>query len=161
MIRLIIAVIGVFVIWALFFSGFDRQRKIIITLSAVVLVMLGLILDSWGKSPRSNIIQVDEVSVCGVTARSTYRTNFNLEVCLKNNADRGTVKRIALVVSVSDCSQGGLCKELQNVTRDFPIDIASGDKLVVEQNLAFDKVSADNSSLQWTVEPVSVKAVRR
>jgi len=160
MIRLIIIAIGLFIIWVLFFSGFEKRRKIILAIVAVVLLIAGLILDGWGKNPRSNIVNINELSVCGVTAQHSYRSNFNLEICLQNNSNTGAVKRVALVISAADCSAGELCTELQNVTRDFPIDLASDTKLVVEQNLAFDKVSPDNKTVKWSVQPVSVKAVR-
>lgn len=160
MIRLIIIAIGLFIIWVLFVSGFDKRRKIIIAIVAVLLLIAGLVLDGWGENPRSNIVNINELSVCGVTAQHSYRSDFNLEICLQNNSNIGSVKRVALVVSAADCSAGELCKELQNVTRDFPIDLASASKLIVEQNLAFDKVSPDNKFVKWTVQPVSVKAVR-
>jgi len=160
MIRLIIIAIGLFILWVLFLSSFEKRRKIIIAIAAVVVLIAGLILDGWGEKPRSNIVNIDQIEVCGVTAKHSYRSSFDLDICLQNNANQGTVKRIALVVSAADCPANGLCTELQNVTRDFPIELDSGSKITVEQNLSFDQVKRDSQTVQWSVEPVSVKAVR-
>lgn len=160
MIRLIIIALGLFIIWVLFLSNFEKRRKIIMAIAAVIVLIAGLVFDGWGKKPRSNVVNIDQVAVCGVTAKHSYRSNFDLEICLQNNASEGTVKRIALVVSAADCPANGLCTELQNVTRDFPIELASGNKIMVAQNLSFDQVKPDSQSVQWSVSPVSVKAVR-
>jgi len=69
MIRLIIIAIGLFILWVLFLSSFEKRRKIIIAIAAVVVLIAGLILDGWGKKPRSNIVNIDQIEVCGVTAK--------------------------------------------------------------------------------------------
>ena len=115
MIRLIILALGVFLIWMLFYSGFSKQRRIIVSVVAMVVGILGLWLEQRGETPRSGRMPVSELVSCGVSGKHSYRTNFDIEFCLENKSERATVKRVGLRFVAKQCIRGE-CSDVQEIT---------------------------------------------
>jgi len=160
MIRLLIAVIGLFLIWVLFLSSFTKQRKILITVIALLMTVIGVWLESNTGVPRANIVSTDDISSCGVIAKHSYRSNFDLDICIRNNASDGQVKRLTLLIVAEKCSSSDNCLILEQVQRDASVNIAPNSDARLSQNLSFDKVDPAAAEVIWSVEIVSVKAVR-
>lgn len=160
MVRLLIVVIGLFLIWVLFFSSFTKRRKIIITAVAVLMSAVGVWLESNTGMPRGGVIAKTDVASCGVKAAHSYRSNFDLTLCLRNNASDGQVKHVGLLITAQNCTAPGNCVTLETVQREVRVDIAPNSEITVKQNLTFDDVDPAVSDHVWSAQVESVKAVR-
>jgi len=159
MIRVIILLIFLFLVWVLYASGFEKPRKIRICIIAIVLCSIGFWFNGYYKRELNNLIGISQVRVCGVTAEFSYRTNYDLKICLQNDATDAAVSRLNVVVIASNCAEQP-CVEVQRVERDMLVDIAPKSGMSLEQNLSFDRVNPDQSRIQWSVEVLDIKAVR-
>ena len=160
MIRPIILLLGILIVVLLLVLDLDKRRKIIIISTTMVLLITGLIVDSWYKTPRNDVVALAQVVSCGISAQHSYRSNFDFNLCLQNNATAGTIKRISLQITASDCSVNNTCLELQSVIRDISIDLPAGTTLRFKQNLAFDALTEQHRNLSWTLTPLSLKTLR-
>lgn len=158
MIRVFIALIGVFIIWVLFYSKFKKERKIALVALAVILSTLGIWFESSVGKPRTNIIEPDQVINCGVIAKHSYRTNFDIQLCVQNTAEFGRIRRLKLSIIAEQCSGSGECVELQRVARDLSVDVVPQSSISLSQNLSFDDVDSDLKGLRWSFIVRSVKA---
>jgi hypothetical protein len=159
MIRVIILVIFLFLVWVLYASGFEKARKIRICIIALVVCAIGFWFDGYYKRELDSLLGVSQVEVCGVTAEFSYRTNYNFELCLQNDASDATVSRLNMAVIASKCA-GQSCIEVQRVERDTLVSIAPRSRAILEQNLSFDQVDPDQGSIKWSLEVIDVKATR-
>lgn len=159
MIRIIILVIGVFLLWVLFLSPFTKQRKMVIGACAACILAIGLWYESHGKTPKSGLIDDSEIVSCGATGAFSYRSNYNVDICLQNNSSLGTVQRIGLRVSVLNC-ENSKCEELDAIDKEISLQISPQQKVQTIQNLAFNELTARTPNLTWIVEITSVRATR-
>lgn len=159
MIRVIIFLLFLFIVWVLYASGFDKPRKIRISIIAIVLCVIAFWFDGYDKRQISNLISLENVEVCGLGAKFSYRTNFDFKLCLQNNAEKGTLSRIDFAVIAQECGEEE-CTEIQRVERSRPIDIAPQQKIILEQNISFDQVDPVSKSVQWSVLVLKTKAHR-
>jgi len=159
MIRVIILLIFLFLVWVLYASGFERTRKIRICIIAIVLCSIGFWFDSYDKRELANLIDVSQVKECGVTAKFSYRTNYDLEICIQNDATNATVSRLKVAAIASNCA-AQRCVEIQRVERDMLVNIAPISRTTLKQNLSFDRVKPDQNSIQWSIEVLGIKAIR-
>jgi len=160
MIRLLIVIVGLFLIWLLFLSSFTKRRKIIIATVVLVMSVLGIWLESNTDLPRANVVSVNDISDCGVVATHSYRSNFDLKICLRNNASGGQVKQLDLLVVAENCTAPNNCVLLEKVQRDVSVDIAPNSETVFAQNLGFDQVEPAATGVKWSAEIRAVKAIR-
>lgn len=159
MIRLIIIAIAIFLIWVLFFSGFEKRRKIIISVIAVLICVAGMGWESFSKKPRSHLIATEQVVSCGVQAEHSYRSNYDLQICIENTASKGHVKRIDMTVNAQQCGNNADCEVLESVTRSLSVDIAPQSSTTLQENLSFKSVDKNATGLQWGIEVLAVKAL--
>ncbi|MFT6407368.1 MAG: hypothetical protein ACJAQ6_000779 [Arenicella sp.] len=159
MIRVIILLIFLFLVWVLYASGFERLRKIRICIIALVVSAIGFWFDGYYKRELDNLVDVSQVQVCGVSSEFSYRTNYNLTICVQNDASGATVSRLKVAAIASNCAAQS-CVEVQRVERDMLVNIAPLSRVQLEQNLSFTNVSPDQSNIQWSVEVLEVKASR-
>ena len=159
MIRIIILVIGVFLLWVLFLSPFSKQRKIVIGVCAACIVAIGLWYEGNGKTPKSGLISVAEIASCGASGEFSYRSNYNVDICLQNNSAVATVQRIGLRVSVLSCENSS-CTEVNALDKEISLQIGPQQRVQTKQNISFEKLDGQLPNLTWIVEPTSVKATR-
>jgi hypothetical protein len=159
MIRVIILLIFFFLVWVLYASGYEKPRKIRICIIAIVLCLIGFWVDGYYKRELNNLIDVSQVRTCGVTAEFSYRTNYDLKICLQNDATDAAISRLKVVAIASNCAEQP-CVEVQRVERGMLVDIAPISAVTLEQNLSFDRVNPDQDSIQWSVEVLEIKATR-
>lgn len=159
MIRVIIILLFLFIIWVLYASGFDKPRKVRISIVAVVLCLFAFWFDGYDKRQISNLVSLDNVKVCGLSADYSYRTNFDFKVCVQNTAEKGTLSRIDFAVIAQDCGAQE-CTDIQRVERSTPIDVAPQQQISLEQNISFDQVDPDSNAVQWSVLILKTKAHR-
>lgn len=159
MIRVIIVLVFLFLVWVLYASGFEKARKIRISVIALALCALGFWFDGYDKRQIKNLVDISQIESCGVTAEHSYRTNYDLSICVQNSASEGTIKRLLFAVIASRC-ESDECAEVQRVERSLLVDIPPGSKVDLEQNLAFDKLTPTQSDLNWSAEILETKAHR-
>ena len=167
MIRVIIFIVFIFIVWVLYASGFEKGRKIRISLIALVLCGFGFWFDGYDRREITNLVGLSDVENCGVVAEYSYRTNFDLTICVKNKAAKGILSRLTFAAVVSQCDNG-VCSELQRVVRSLPVKIAPASQVNLEQNLSFDKLSPEHralnanyeSNLELSIEVLDTKATR-
>ena len=158
MIRLIVALIGAFVIWVLFFSHFSKKQKIAIVFFAVMICISGIWYENASDKPRHNIVQLDEIVSCGVSAVHTYRSNFDISLCLQNQSKQGHIKRIKLAIIAEQCSELDGCTELQRVIRDLSVDVPPNSFKTLIENLSFNQLDRGQENIKWRFETEFVKA---
>lgn len=151
MVRLLIPLIAIFLIWLLFFSAFSKRIRIILCTGVVLLTALAFWLDMNSRAQRTGLIEKSQLINCGVQGKFSYRSNFNLDLCLRNTAPKATVKKIQVRFDAVSCVKG-TCTELQSRTETIHLEIAPGMQLVHTENLSFDHVSPDSQNLLWTAE---------
>lgn len=160
MIRVLIVILLLFQIWVLFVSDFNKQKKIIISVLAVIVCVIAVWFDGYGEKPVEGIVNKSNLANCGLEAKHTYRSNFDFDLCLRNTADRGTVKRLRFAVIASQCEDQTSCAELQRVERDVPFLIEPGKSATLKDNLSFIKVDPANNQVKWSAEILQIKAVK-
>lgn len=160
MIRLLIALIGGFLIWVLFFSSFSKQKKIVIAVLAVLISALGLGYEIISQQPVKGAMALTSVEACGVHAKHTYRTNFDLNICVNNVAEQGDITRIGFSIIASYCEEPNSCVEVERVRRDLNVELRASDNLVIEQNLAFNELDPELDGIIWALDIHSLEAVK-
>lgn len=158
MIRIVVLCVGLFVLWVLFFSGFNKKRKTYLTVVVLLAGTFGLLIDKYRSTPRDGIVLAEQIQVCGVEAVYSYRTNFDITVCFENRADVGEVRRIRYWVTAIDCDSEGKCERLQRVHRDRQIRLLAKSSVSMTDNLSFDQVEPEATSVVWSVEVESAQA---
>lgn len=158
MIRVIITLIAAFIVWLLFFSKFSKERKITLVALALVLSFLGFWFENSVGKPRINIVKPNQIINCGVTAKHSYRSNFDINLCVQNAAEFGRVRRLELSIIAEQCAESGECVELQRVARDLSVDVLPQSSISLIQNLSFNDVDPGLKGVRWSFITRSVKA---
>lgn len=158
MIRIILALIAVFIIWVLFFSKFTKERKIVIVALVVVVSFLGVWYESSVGKPRLNIVEPSQIINCGVSAEHSYRTNFDINLCVQNTSEFAKVKRLELSIIAQQCTTLSECIELQRVVRDLSVELTPNSSIMLKQNLSFNNVAPDLEGVKWSFIVNAVKA---
>lgn len=161
MIRLLFIAVALLLLWVVFFSGFSRKRKIWVVVVAMIFSVFAMWLESSWQQPKKNLVQASDVIDCGTTASHSYRSSFNLLICLRNQAAEGHVKRASFDVIASRCADPQTCVEIQRVARELSIDLPAQGDLKVKQNLSFNLVDPAATDLVWSVEVKSVRATAK
>lgn len=159
MIRLIILALGVFLIWVLFASSFNKSRKILISVVVALFAVAGLWWESTSDLPKDGRIANEQIELCGINAKHTYRTNFDIDFCLRNNSETATVKRVALNFIAQRCESANNCTQIQALNKAIMLTIKPLADLSYSENLNFDLVEANDTSVSWAIEIKEVKAV--
>ena len=160
MIRTIITLIGLFLIWVLFFSDFKKEQKILIASAALILSLLGLWLENNSPKPKLDIVKTTEIRSCGILVSHSYRSNFDIDLCIKNTAPDGHVKRLNFSIIASLCETPQSCNEHQRVQRDLSVELPANESRQIKQNLSFSDTPIDLQGVQWSIDIHSVQAIQ-
>jgi hypothetical protein len=163
MIRLVVLALFLILFWLLVASGFERRRKIVLGLLLVGLAVGAFLIEGYDKRELTNLIDEAQVQSCGITAKHTYRTNFDLELCVQNLAETGSISRLEMAITAQKCTQNAdqPCLQIDRVIRDIPVKIAAKSQVLILQNLSFRQVNPNDADVQWTLEILSTKATRK
>lgn len=163
MIRLVILVLFLILLWLLIASGFERRKKMVLGLLLLIVAIVGFIVEGYDKRELSDLVDESQVQSCGITAEHSYRTNYDLRLCVQNFAERGVISRLKMAVVAKVCPpvSGQQCLELDRVIRDIPVKISPKSQALILQNLSFKNVDPSNKELQWSFEILSTKATRK
>lgn len=160
MVRLLIPIVAIAIIWLLLFSSFSKRVRISASLALVTLMVIGLWLDTNDKALSTNIVSAKQVISCGVKATPTYRSNFDLELCLENTADFGTVQRLKMRYSALSCA-AATCETLMSTEERLNLRIASGQRVMHTENIAFSGIPEGVEELVFSAEVLEVWAARK
>lgn len=162
MVRLIIVFIGLFLVWVLFFSGFTKDRKILVSAVVALLAVIGIWVESYIEKPSLHIVENNELISCGIEAKHSYRSNYDFILCLHNKANEGHIKRLVFDLVAQQCDVDHQCTELERVQRDLSVDIAPSSTTKLMQNLNFsnvyDAVENNIDHVVWTFEAQIIRA---
>jgi hypothetical protein len=163
MIRLVILLLFLILLWLLIASGFERRKKIVLGLLLLGIAIAGFFFEGYDKREHTNLLQESQVQSCGVTAKPSYRSNFDFQLCLQNLAETGVVSRLKMAVIAKVCpdTDGQQCFEVERVVRDIPVKIMPMSQVSIMQNLSFKQVAQGNTQVQWSFEVISIKATRK
>ena len=97
--------------------------------------------------------------MCALSAKHSYRSNYDITFCLKNNSQIATVKRLTVKIIAQDC-QRGECNVLESVSKDFPITIGAGEQIQHVENSQFDALDPSLKDVEWAIEVSEIKALK-
>ena len=146
MLRLLLILLAAVLVWILFFSTFERRTQIITSVSLFVLTITTLWLDSYLSKPKSDNIDITEVAVCGLDVQYSYRTNYNIELCLKNNSASAVLRRVAFEISAQVCSSDNKCTSLQTKSKSRSLELRPGRQTTLADNMSFEQVAATTNA---------------
>ena len=115
--------------------------------------------ESYSKKPKRNLVSASQVVSCGVQAQHSYRSNYDIQICLENTASKGRIKRIDMTINAQQCENNQNCAEIESVTRSLSVDIAPQTSSTLKENLSFKSVEKDIPGLQWSIDVSAVKAI--
>lgn len=158
MIRLLVIAVAAFLLWVVFFSSFSKKHKIWIVIAGMLFSVCAMWLESSWQEPKRDLIQKTDIEVCGTAAKHSYRSSFDISICLDNQSDKGHVKRLGFDVVASTCNEQQECVEIQRVSRNIQVDLTALTKTTVIQNLDFKRVSPSALTTVWNTEITAVRA---
>lgn len=163
MVRLVVLLLFVILFWLLVASGFERRRKIVLGVLLICLAVAGFVFEGYDKRELKNLISQSQVQSCGVSAKHSYRTNYDLQLCVQNLADNGSISRLKMAIVAQKCSPNDTqeCLQLERVIRDIPVKIAAKSQAHILQNLSFKLVDPADQNVDWSLEIISTKATRK
>lgn len=162
MIRLLLAVVIVLILWLLFFSSLRKRVRILISGILLALVVAVLFFENDANTAKTSKTQLSNIVSCGTKATQTYRSNFDVVHCIRNNSKKATVRRLLLTTQVVVCPAGE-CTEIDSQEKTISVDIAPQSEQEIVTNLAFDEAAAlseeHQKALVWTTEITQVWTV--
>lgn len=159
MIRVIVLLVFLFLIWVLYGSGFEKARKIRIVTILIILCVLGIWLDGYNTRSIKNLVNITDVAICGVSAEHSYRSNFDIAICVQNMAERGTITRLNLQISATSCV-ADKCETPVSIERSLLTDIAPASRIILDQNLSFETINPEAENIKWSAKVLETKAHR-
>jgi len=159
MIRLILVAIGILIIWVLFLSKFNKQKKIIICITSLLVCIVAVWFDQYSQTPKEGVMRVNELEDCGVSSNHSYRTNYDIEFCLRNLSLISTAKRVSISFTALNCAAGD-CQEVQVIRKDVSLSLEPESQVTLQENLNFDQVERPANNVVWLARVDSVKAVK-
>ena len=159
MIGLIVLFFFLFLVWVLFASGLERRLKIIVSVLALAFCLVVLLFNGYMNRESNSLIANEDINLCGVSAKHSYRTNFDVTICVENKHSSATLSRLTMQVVASVCDKT-TCIEKQRVTRDILMNLGPSAKQNLIQNLSFDAIDSGATNLDWSVEVVATKGLR-
>jgi len=161
MITLVIVVVVLYLIWLLFIVDVTRQKKLAIAGFTLFVACVLLWIEGRDERLENDLIKVDQVHICGVQSSHTYRTNFDVSVCLENRSQVGVIQRIAIEVLAEDCQNEVTCDSLGKVQYDVLFELPPGETQTLKQNLDFKLVDPDLEGLRWSAAILRVQATNK
>lgn len=159
MIRVFILLVGLLIVWVLFLSNMPRQRKIIV--SSIILLCFLVVVAVTGhlQSPKVDRSALNQVAMCGVSGEFSYRTDYTISLCIKNNSSK-IVDAVLVSVSALSCEKGQ-CTELQTVQKRLTTKIEPQSQAIFDNNFSFDQLPRGSNDAKWVAEIDQVWAVKQ
>jgi len=157
MIRLIIAFFGLVLIWLLWRKDLNKQQKIAAIVALILLFIGGTWWEIGRDKPRDDSVALDSVTVCDVTASPSYRTNYQVDLCVQNDSDHPLV-RLGFTVSAEACEEND-CTQIQQVSREIPVTIPANSRKTIRENIRFEEINEGdkNVSFKATIDSLLAK----
>ncbi|MEO0369444.1 MAG: hypothetical protein AAF197_11790 [Pseudomonadota bacterium] len=159
MARLLILFVAILLVAILFFSRLEKTPKYLLASAVVFLTVVGLWWETAATNPRNGIIEATQLRSCGLGVSHSYRTNFDIELCVDNTHESASVRRFDFTLAAYQCGEGGDCSLIQQVTKSRPITIAPQSQVQIIDNMEFGQVEPD-ATTDWRVSIHDVLGVR-
>lgn len=159
MVRLLIPLIAIFFIWLLFFSSFTKRIRIVLSIGVLLLSAAALWFDMNSRAVSTGVVELSQLSNCGVKSQFSYRSNYNIDLCLRNTATEGTVRKIEVRFDAASCVERN-CVDLQSRVEIIHLNLPPDEQLIHTENLAFDLVPENTPNVLWTAEVLKIWAVK-
>jgi hypothetical protein len=132
---------------------------VILSVSLLAVLVAGVWYENYGETPRYGLIPENQIIICGITGAHSYRSDYKISYCLKNDSKIATSKRIELKVIALDCLAKP-CSEVETKLKEVYFDIEPEQEYKGELNLAFNSLNQDQQNIEWKLEVIGVKAVK-
>ncbi len=159
MVRLLIPLVAIFLIWLLFFSSLSKRLRIGLSAAVVLATIFGLWLDTNGRGINTKRITPAEVTSCGISGEYSYRTNYNLTVCLQNNSGSATVQRLRVRYDMLECATGD-CQIIDSSEAILNVAIPANDKIQHVDNVSFKRSPGIDAPTIFAADVLEVWASR-
>ncbi len=161
MIRLIIALLGIFLFWLWLASPWAKRSKIIVSVLVAVAIVAVLVLENYRDKPREGLVAVDQLTICDINVEHRYRSDHSVALCLENQSEY-ELRRISFRVDASRCvpDKQTPCEVIDSATRDAVLTVAPMSKVTIGETLSFKRIAEGEPNLVWSAEVISVQAVR-
>lgn len=159
MIRVLILLVGLLIIGVLFLSKMPRQRKIIVSSLILLCFLVVVAVTGHLQSPKVDKSVLDQVAMCGVSGKFSYRTDYSISLCIKNNSPK-VVDAVLIAVTALDC-QNGECKEVQTVQKRMAVKIKPQAQSTFETTISFNELPRGSNNAKWVADIQQVWAVKQ
>jgi hypothetical protein len=101
--------------------------------------------------PRTDAVALESVSPCGVVVTPSYRTNYQVELCVQNSSGRG-LTRIGYTVVAESCKPETTneCVEVEQISREIPVSIQANSRKTIRENIRFEEIVEGDESIQFS-----------
>jgi len=164
MLRFILLFIGLFLIWVLFFSNYKKAYKISISAISALVVACGLWWEMQRDALSTTLIDNEQIKICDLQITHSYRTNYDVTVCLNNQTKDAVAKRIALRYTALLCNPD--CVVIDETDKERLITLPTLEQRILNDNIRFDNVDSTltkttPSTIQWRATVIEVKSTAR
>ncbi len=142
MLRVLLLLLTVVLVWILLFSKFEKRTRILVSIALFVSTIFILWFDSYLSAPRSDKIALSDIEVCDLNVNYSYRTSYDIELCLKNNHPSAVLRRVTFAISAQVCASETECTSVQTQSKSRPLEIPPGEQVTLVDNMMFDQVAA-------------------
>ncbi len=158
MIRVIVAVIGLLILWMWLATKLKQNAKIVVSVTAFALIVGLLAYDSYRSTPRTGVAIPEQILLCGLKVEHHYRSDYKLSLCFENTSEAALVRRLKFDV-VASLEMDGEQQSLIN-TRDLAVNIKAGELSRIEDIVTFKQLDpAFMDDVSWSVKIQAVKAL--
>ncbi|MCH2189593.1 MAG: hypothetical protein MK188_01545 [Gammaproteobacteria bacterium] len=158
MIRVILALIGLALIFIWLSGALSRKSKMSVTVISLVAVIGLVVIEVYTNTPREGIVDVEQLVICEQQIEHSYRSDFKVSLCLENRSD-SIIKRVAYSVTAQTCGDSGSCEPIQVASRDRLVNLDVAETTDIEDTLRFENVAPEAENIIWSTEIVAIKAV--
>lgn len=156
MIRVIVAVIGLLILWMWLATKLKQSAKIAVSLAAFALIIGLLAYDSYRSTPRTGVALPEQIAVCGLQVDHHYRSDYKLSLCFENASEVALIRRLTFDVLASQKVNGE--PRILIETRDLAVNIKPGEISRIEDIVTFKQL--DPALIDEVVWSVKVKAIK-
>lgn len=144
MIRLIIAFFGLVLIWLLWRKDLNKQQKIAAILALLAMFIAGTWWEIGRDKPSDKLVELTSVTVCDVKVTPSYRTNYQVDLCVQNSSDRPLV-RIGYTLMAQLCAAND-CQQIEQISREIPVSVGANSRNTIRENVRFEELAQTDQS---------------
>lgn len=158
MIRLLLPLAAILIVVIALFTPFSKRVKIALCVGLSIALVIVLWLGSNGHGLNTSRVTPADIQVCGISGEYSYRTNYNLSMCLKNTGN-GHVQRLQARFLVETCANGS-CQTIDQVEETLNLSIVANSEIQHIENISFTQLKPEQENVRFSAEILQVWASR-